>query len=259
MEEPNEIVLKKNKGLSGTFLKNVAMLTMFLDHFAVAFIFLGILLPISQDFLLKITQQEVYNQWFVIHLVFREVARISFPLFAFLCAVGYYHTKNPKHYILRLFAFAFISEYPFDLAFFPQDIGFFSHYQNVYWTLAFSVLGLWLYEEALKILPKSLDKLAFIFLAASLWLTALMKADYFILGNMMVYGFYFFRFDKKAGALFYLFLYGWRGTSLLALPLMSCYSGEQGISRYPFVRYLFYAFYPVHLILLYGLRMWYLR
>lgn len=259
MEEIKSTVLEKKKfGFSATALKNVAVLTMLLDHFAVAFLILGILVPISQDFLLSITQKETFDKIFTLQWVLREIGRVSFPLFAFLCALGYQHTKNVQNYVLRLLAFALISEIPFDLAFFPEDVGFFSGHQNVYWTFAFSILGLWGYEWLKQQVPEKWNILAYFPLAIAVGASALMNTDYAILGVVMIFGFYFFRNNKKAQMIFYILLYGWRVSPLLALPLLYFYNGEQGASRSKTLRYLFYIFYPLHLILLYFLRIGYL-
>ena len=43
------------------------------------------------------------------------IGRIAFPLFCFQIVVGYKHTKNVKKYLLRLFVFGLISQIPFSL------------------------------------------------------------------------------------------------------------------------------------------------
>ena len=45
----------------------------------------------------------------------KNIGRLSFPLFAFCIVEGYIHTKNLKKYLLRLFVFGLISQYPFML------------------------------------------------------------------------------------------------------------------------------------------------
>jgi hypothetical protein len=47
---------------------------------------------------------------------FRIIGRLAFPLFAYLIAEGFRHTRDPKKFLLRLFAFALISEPFFDYA-----------------------------------------------------------------------------------------------------------------------------------------------
>jgi hypothetical protein len=54
---------------------------------------------------------------------------------------GYTHTSNIKKYASRLIAFAFISEIPFDLAFFGK-IGF--EHQNIFFTLFIGLAAIFL-------------------------------------------------------------------------------------------------------------------
>jgi len=45
---------------------------------------------------------------------FRLIGRLTFPIFVYLIAEGFNHTRNPKKFLLRLLAFALISEAPYD-------------------------------------------------------------------------------------------------------------------------------------------------
>ena len=47
---------------------------------------------------------------------FRIIGRLTFPIFVFLLAEGFRHTRSPMKFLLRLFAFAIISEPFFDWA-----------------------------------------------------------------------------------------------------------------------------------------------
>lgn len=75
-----------------------------------------------------------------LYLVLRSVGRISFPLFAFLLARGYYHTHSKRCYLSRLFLFGMISEVPYNLCFFGTVYAPGS--ANVFFTLALGLCAL---------------------------------------------------------------------------------------------------------------------
>lgn len=103
----------KSKGLSGYNLKLIAIITMFIDHIGICII---------EKLYQNSTSIFSLNGEKLLFLeeIFRLVGRLSFPIFCFLLVEGYYHTKNIKKYMTRLFIFALISEIPFDLALFHK-------------------------------------------------------------------------------------------------------------------------------------------
>lgn len=66
------------------------------------------------------------------------IGRIAFPIFAFMTVEGYFHTKDVKKYIKRLFAFALISEIPFNLM--MSGVPIYPMHQNVLWSFLIALL-----------------------------------------------------------------------------------------------------------------------
>ncbi len=200
------------------------------------------------------------------------IGRIAFPIFAFLLVEGYFHTKNLKKYFLRLLVFAVISELPFNLAIGSRI--FYPVHQNVLWTFIIALLLICLNEKA-----KATGKLWKQILAAAasvilgFILGILTMADYNHAGIFTVLVFYFFRGKKwwcylgQLVLLYYInieilggigrdvsvfglsFFLHRQAFALLALIPIWLYRGKQGL-RSKFLQYTYYAFYPVHLLLL---------
>ena len=112
----------KKKGISGSTLKIIAMITMLIDHIGAAVCMRMMLAEGFGD--LNGAAEETIKAWVTVHAdlystyyMFRMIGRIAFPIFCFLLVEGFKHTKDAKKYAIRLFAFALISEIPFDLAF----------------------------------------------------------------------------------------------------------------------------------------------
>jgi hypothetical protein len=200
------------------------------------------------------------------------VGRIAFPIFAFMAVEGYFHTRNFKKYLLRLLAFAVVSEIPFDLMYEGTLLNPF--HQNVLWTFLLGLLGIRLIETV-----RSKGRLwATVLTAAAVaalgyLLGTVTMADYYGPGVLTVLAFYFFHGRKwwcyagQAAALCWinLGLLGGRvypvellgrlvelpqqGLAMLALVPIWLYRGRQGYHSRAF-QYACYAFYPVHLLIL---------
>lgn len=201
------------------------------------------------------------------------IGRVAFPIFAFMVAEGYYRTSNVRKYTQRMLLFAILSEIPFNLIMGSSLI--YPYHQNVLWTFLIALLSIRLIERVKKakkwyvIIPVT----AFILLFDLLFGTITM-VDYLGAGVITVLIFYFFH-DRKwwcfAGQLVCLYyinikiLGGYyypiqignyelqivqQGFALLALLPIWLYNGRQGYHAKWF-QYLCYAFYPVHLLILY--------
>ena len=198
--------------------------------------------------------------------------RVAFPIFAFMAVEGYFHTRSFKKYILRMLLFAVLSEIPFDLMY--GGTWFYPVHQNVLWTFLLSLLGVWLMEQVRKKGKTWMYLLVCVLVVpAGLVLGTLCMVDYYGVGVLTVFVFYFLHGRKwwcflgQLAALYWLNvellgglmypvqLFGMefelcqQGLALLALVPIWLYRGRQGCHSKPF-QYACYAFYPVHMLLL---------
>ena len=127
------------RGISGSTVKLVGIITMFIDHLAAA-----VLGRIVLKILMTDGRTDRFYDLYSIYSVMRMVGRLGFPIFCFLLVEGVDKTRSRVKYALRLGIFAFISEIPFDLAFNAKVLEF--GYQNVYFTLFFGMLALCAYD-----------------------------------------------------------------------------------------------------------------
>ena len=194
--------------------------------------------------------------------------RLAFPIFAFLVAEGFVRTRSRARYARRLLIFAIVSEVPFGLLAAGRLV--YPLRQNVLWTFLIALGCMQLLEWA-KSDPRPAARFvlsAGAVLGGFLAGTAFM-VDYFGPGVWTVLVFYFFRGDgwrQRLGQLLcLLFLNGWllAGQTVLpgglalpiqafavpALPFIWLYRGRQGPHGRA-VRWLFYGFYPAHLLVL---------
>lgn len=203
------------------------------------------------------------------------LGRLAFPIFAFQITEGYFHTSDRKRYEKRLLVFGLISEIPFDLI--MGGTMFYPFHQNVMFTL---LLGLWLISSLERAGQEK---------TAKAWAVGLLKAvgclllavvtfvDYGVMGVLTIAAFYVFRGFAGAwiGQLIALILlnivffkgetipvtlfgtvfdFPTQGFAVLSLLPIWLYNGQKGRSS-KLLQYGAYAFYPVHLLILYLLQM----
>ena len=243
-------------------LKIIAIISMLIDHTTVA--------------LYEVIPGDMWD----IYDVGRWIGRTAFPLFCFMIVEGYYHTRNKWRYLGSLIFLAIISEIPFDALI--ANNGFVLEYssQNVFFTLA---LGLF----AIIIIDGVNEKVENIYLSKILQLAAVlvilvsslqMSADYGIVGVVLILFIYYFekmqaglaKINEKFASdktkfvlagiavliwlVSYDFLAGRVSESFgfPAVVLIMLYNGQRGSYKIP--KYVFYFFYPVHLIVLFLIR-----
>lgn len=198
------------------------------------------------------------------------IGRVAFPIFAFMIVEGYFHTKSLKKYISRLTLFAILSEIPFNLVMGSSVI--YPFHQNVLWSFLISIGLIHLNEKARgKLWRQILVGFATIVLGYIVGLVTMV--DFYHAGILTVLVFYFFRqrkwwsylgqficlayinIEMLSGFTYELNLFGntyyfaRQGFALLALIPIWMYHGKQGTHN-KILQYTYYAFYPVHLLIL---------
>ena len=187
--------------------------------------------------------------------------RIAFPIFCFLLVEGVMHTRSIKKYAISIGIFAIISEFVYDFVFHNTFLEFST--QNVLFELLLGLLIVWLY----KVLKEKQKREFIIFpLLFVIMLSVALNLDYGMGGILCIFLFYV-GYNKKGFEKYLIYFFAILMTatniqntlvmalqlySLLALLPISLYNGKRG---YKFNKYVFYAFYPVHLIILYAIRL----
>lgn len=219
-------------------LKCIAMISMLIDHTSIAY--------------------------FKYTTLFNVIGRFAFPIFAFQISEGYTHTKNLKKYFFRLFTFAIISQIPFMLF---DSIFSNSFTCNIFFTLFFGLLSIYIYDKTLtnyKINKPVIKIFAIIPVILLGLLAEILHFDYGFFGVAIIFLFYFFKNNNKSIIIFYtlaciikyglnILIYGYNymyillciGT-ILPIIFIMLYNSKQGYK----IKYLLYAFYPIHLLIL---------
>ena len=242
MEQQNA----KTISLSGNMLKLIAMITMIIDHIGAVILETGVMQYQNEAVNSAIMSTSWGNTMNTITFITRMIGRISFPIFCFLIVEGFLHTNNIKKYLFRIGLFAFISQVPFSMALF--NTYFDLSYLNVLFTFFIGIVML--------IFLKKFEKNYLIQgLIVSLGgaLAYLFKTDYDFIGILFIAIFYLFRGENNKTLMMLIltilciyeskvFFY----TAVLSLIPIYFYNGKRGKLN---LKYVFYWFYPVHLLI----------
>ena len=234
------------QGISSFTLHIIAMLLMLCDHLWAT-----------------VLSQYAWLTW---------VGRIAYPIFAFMLVEGYFYTHNLKRYLGRLFLGAILSELPFNLMYAGSP--FYPFHQNVLWTFLLGLLCITLIEKVRQKGKTLLTLIAFLLSAGVGYILGfLTMVDYFGYGIWMILVFYLFRGRKwwcflgQFVGLYWINVMLIGGLSVpvqifgheifivqqsmacLALAPIWLYKGKQGPHN-KIVQTGFYAFYPVHMLVL---------
>lgn len=249
---------RKIDGISAFQLKLLALITMALDHIGAVILEHS---PYLTDFTLFASPGN--STVGKIDVLCRGIGRLAFPLFCFLLVEGFHYTKNRMKYAIRLLIFALVSEIPFDMAFNGKYLEW--GYNNVGFTLLLGFLSIWILDMVEEKARRKYgdDRRIYAWFACAIVLVLLMdyvleknlvRSDYGVAGVLAILILYLMPGQKMFG---YLFCVLWLGltcgmlefVALINLIPLYFYHGRQGRK----MKYLFYIFYPAHLLILAGI------
>lgn len=246
----------KTKRVLNTFiLKIIAIITMTIDHAAVIFA-LSYNDKTGKYFLNGTISMDTY-------MAMRYIGRIAFPIFCYLIVEGFFHTANVYKYCGRLLAFAIISQIPFTLmqysVCFKPAGGL-----NTFFTLLLGLIVIICLDyciekyksQSTNTFVLTLGFAIFILIAC---IAELIKTDYGALGIIFIVVFYVFRgrpvmistaFGGILGIAYIVFSNKAEIVALFALIPIFLHNGKKG----PGLKYFFYLYYPLHILILFFLK-----
>lgn len=198
-------------------------------------------------------------------LALHAIGRITAPIMWFFIAEGYVHTHDFRKYALRLLLFAIVSHFAycfaFGIPFLPFSRGEFFNQTSVIWSLFWGLIAIRLFDSEIRTWLKFV--LLVPILAVSFpsdWSCVAVMAILYFWGKresfakrmiwMMIWSavyaiVYFFFIDKVYGVL--------QLCTALSIPLLYLYNGQRGNRKG--MKWLFYIYYPAHLVLIGVLRL----
>lgn len=223
------------KIFNGAQLKYIAMLSMLLDHVNKALLYPNL----NNDVLLKLSD------------LLDILGRIAYPIFLFFLVEGFFKTKNRMKYLVNLLVFAVISEVPFDL--FTTGTFFEPNANNILFTFAMVLIALWGIDSLKHKFPKAAwYPVSFIILAVMCLATMLTGVDYEYHAILGGYFFYIFHDIHPVSIPFAFASMIKEPWALLGFGFTLTYNGDRGKQN----KWINYVFYPVHLLILGLLRLW---
>lgn len=195
--------------------------------------------------------------------ILRIIGRLALPIFAFMIAEGCRYTRSKKKYFGTIFGLGLVCQIVY--YFFDGSM-----YLSILITFSLSILTIYALQN-LKEKNTTASGVLFLCTVLAVWLLNLVfTIDYGFWGCMLpvfpaaLQGTEYDQLPIRIGMLgvglifLSLAIGGIQIWSLLAIPLLLCYNGKRGSWN---LKYFFYIFYPVHLVVLEGIAMlmYYLR
>ena len=226
------------KGLTNNQLKIIAMASMLVDH--------------------------IGEMFYPFNPVFKIIGRLAFPIFAFMVAEGALHTKNRARYLAVIAGMGVI----FQIVYF---VFMKSLYMGILITFSLSIGAIYCIDALINKNSVLIKVIASLIMLAILFVSAVMPVlledkgfavDYTVLGVALPVAVYYSKtkLTKLISTAIILVAIALTAIDmvngyvqfflLLAIPLLALYNGKRGKYK---LKYVFYIFYPLHLVVLYGI------
>ena len=187
------------------------------------------------------------------YLACRIIGRMAFPLFVAMLVVGFHYTHNKKRHLLLLAAFALVSELPYDLA-------ITGGIPSMWWTSQSVMLTLLIAGLVVCVCDLARGKGVPTWGLVPIWLVGaalsfFVHCDYGPFGITAAFVVYLLKnnlivADAAACVALALGFGRLELASFGSVAFMAAYDGTRGGRGTKFEKMFFYAFYPVHLLLL---------
>lgn len=223
----SKLLSGKINRLSGNTLKIIALISMTADH-------IGVIL-------------------FPSFLILRVIGRLAFPIFAYMLAEGYRYSKDKKRYFSIIFILASVLQIFYYL--FERSL-----YQSVLVSFSLSIILMYIMDLTFK--NRNFFCLLFLFLF-SLYFVSEITVLYWNNDFELDYGFFgvllpalVYLSDRPLRKLFFFFtglillsfrIGGIQWYSVASVILILMYNGEKGKFR---MKWFFYIYYPLHLLVI---------
>ena len=236
------ISLERYKILSSSALKLIACVSMLSDHITKFYFYYY---TKSAATWLTETLFTIAGRAISIQQLLLMFGRFAFPIFAFLLVVGFEKTHNRKKYGISLLIVALLSELPFDLMI-GHHFSFFR--QNVIFTLLFGYLAMCALNYFKGKPLMRLLSVVVVFLVCRV-----ARVDYGTTGFCFILIMYALRNQKAIQSVLGASIMKMKLMVFLSFMVIYMFNGEKGFIKTKFWKYFFYAFYPVHMLIIYFL------
>jgi hypothetical protein len=193
-------------------------------------------------------------------LCMKIIGRLTAPIMMFFIAEGYYHTKNIKTYIFRLFIFAIVSHFAYAIAFDKDFIPFKKtafDQTSIIWALMLGLIALAIRESKtlkIKMWQKNIIILIVVWAAFPAdWSSPAALAILYMginHGNFkrqMVSLVVCIALYAAVYAIFLDVVYGLvQMLIILSIPILYQYNGQRG--KWKGMKWFFYIYYPAHML-----------